>query len=225
MTAHLPDYVFNEIADGLVSDGDLHSANAHLSECSTCADKLARLTTLLTRLRALPKEVPLQSNLRYGKKMPRLSAPRIPAWLSGAVAATILLVIGFALGRQTSALSLSAPEVTRTADSRTVPQLPVYYPTGAGASLDGLAAAERVQLAGTMYLTALAMLGNPDVPRSAVGQGREAAIATLYGAVMELERQGRSSNAIGTVANLLQTERKINTSSARITTHDSSNNR
>ncbi len=165
----------------------------HLESCRSCKRTVARYAALHVVTNALPSTATSARDLWPGISSAMRAAPRHGRMLRvsparSALAAGIVLT-AFLLGRVSV-----RPELPLASRARVV-------------VTDSLSAAERIQEAGTRYLTALSLLGEAGVPRPARGQGREVAIATLYGATMELARQGRSSANLTIVASLLDHER------------------
>lgn len=174
-------------------------ARRHVAACASCGATLRRYSRLKSAAAALPPELKPARDLWASTRMAVAAMPSRPAItgapnLSRRITARIarmaiaagIIGIAFALGRFS------------VQDDRTLREEPV--------ATDVFVAATEVQQTGTAYLTALARLEG--VGSSSSGsQGREAAVAVLHGATLELAKQGWKSNNLTQVANLLERER------------------
>ena len=173
---------------------------AHIEECSVCSPHWNRYAHLQRSTIALPREAEMGRNVwpdiergMAAPAAPRIETRRFNSLARMAIAAGII-GIAFALGRA----SVSPQSVGATPASTVEP---VAMPTR-----DVLAAAVEVQEAGTAYLTALANLKSTGAEQSQA-QGREAAVAVIQGATLELVSQGWQTDNMSRVAELLERQR------------------
>lgn len=197
MTMHISDDDLHDYAGGELPLQAMDAVCAHLQDCADCRARAEPLLALTARLAALPRvATPAQDGwcalharlvreeaasapaaLAVGKVI-SLDAHRsrrlsLSAWVPQAAAAVLLLGIGFGGGR------LSGSPNSREA-------MLVAADTVATA----MAAAVRVQRAGTEYVAAVAnfVAASRGGDSLSAVQGREATVAACYGAARELTR-------------------------------------
>ena len=189
------------------------SASQHLQECLQCRATYEEYLRVTGALALLPRQAttvpavwPRIEEAMHANSAPRPAVQRRPQMIVRWLVAAGIVVLAFSLGRASAREQPGQSSRPREA------------PAGSAAAGDSLSAAESIQDAGTRYLTALSMLGEPGASAPARRQGREAAIATLYGATLELTRQGRGSANLASVGTLLEKERSEPAPSASLTT-------
>ena len=197
MTMHISDDDLHDYAGGELPLQAMDAVSAHLEDCADCRARAEPLLALTARLSALPRvanpaadgwcalharlvaeEVASAPPAVAVGKVISLDAHRsrrasLSAWVPQAAAAALLLGIGFGGGR------LSGAPNSREA-------MLVAADTVATA----MAAAVRVQRAGTEYVAAVAnfVAASRGGDSLMAAQGREATIAACYGASRELTR-------------------------------------
>ena len=196
MTMHISDDDLHDYAGGELPPQAMDAVALHLEGCADCRARAEPILALTARLAALPRlatpaadgwcalharlvreEAASAPAVAMGKVV-SLDAHRsrraaFPAWVPQAAAAALLLGIGFGGGR-----------LSGTANSREA--MLVAADTVATA----MAAAVRVQRAGTEYVAAVAhfVAASRGGDSLIAAQGREATIAACYGATRELTR-------------------------------------
>jgi hypothetical protein len=202
------------------------SVSHHVVICDRCREYAARATTLRDRTRAMPRvgapPRDLWPSIERGIADAAVRSPGDGHSESGtgrlqkswpwpgstwhrrgllAVALAAAMVVSFGLGRLSTHMGLvpsrastsSAPNALASA-SRTAP--------------DSLASAIAVQETGTAYLSALASLAREADPGSSiVYQGRQAAMAVMQGAALEMAQTNPEDRHIAQLAALLRTMR------------------
>lgn len=196
MTMHISDDDLHDYAGGELSPAAMDEAALHLDACAECRARAEPLLALTARLAALPRLAMPASDgwcalhARLVREEAAAAPPALPAatvvsldahrrrrglsgWVPQAAAAALLLGIGFGGGR-----------LSGTSDSREA--MLVAADTVATA----MAAAVRVQRAGTEYVAAVAhfVAATRGGDSLTSAQGREATIAACYGATRELTR-------------------------------------
>ncbi len=187
---HPPEPHLIALAAGELEAAPAERVERHLRRCPRCRARLAAARRALDALAALPAEAAPPAD-RWPEIERRLDEPRRPArrrraprwsaprWSAPALiaAALALFVLGAAAGR------LTAPQ----ARSPLHAGAPLAAPVGAPPSAPDALAAD-VQRTGTQYVQAVAALGAAAgrAPARELAQGRDAALAALYGAAREL---------------------------------------
>lgn len=114
---HLTEAERHDAADGTMAADQRADVNAHLEHCEECANDVARVRTLMTRLREAPAPAhngadlwpEIRSRIEREKIVqlpaadaPRAASPRTKWWLliAGGVAAALLLIVALPQMRQ-----------------------------------------------------------------------------------------------------------------------------
>jgi anti-sigma factor RsiW len=196
MTMHISEDDLHDYAGGELAPRAMEAVALHLEGCADCRARAEPILALTARLAALPRmaepaadgwcalharlvleeaasapAVPVAKVVSLDAHRHRRAA--LPGWVPQAAAAALLLGIGFGGGR-----------LSGTPDSRQA--MLVAADTVATA----MAAAVRVQRAGTEYVAAVAhfVAASRGGDSLIAAQGREATIAACYGATRELTR-------------------------------------
>lgn len=197
MTMHISDDDLHDYAGGELALPAMEAVALHLESCAECRARAEPLLALTARLAALPRaatpatdgwcalharlvaeEAAIAPAAVAVGKVVSLAAHRkkraaLPTWMPQAAAAVLLLGIGFGGGR------LSGTPGSRDA-----------VLVAADTVATAMAAAVRVQRAGTEYVAAVAhfVAASRTGDSLVAAQGREATIAACYGATRELTR-------------------------------------
>ncbi|HEX8693981.1 MAG TPA: zf-HC2 domain-containing protein [Longimicrobium sp.] len=210
MNEHYGEATLHDYADGTLPPGDEAAVAAHLATCGECRGRVERVRALTAALGALPRRAEPACDLWPGveartvepdrRVIPfpaavapfhRRSAPSA-AW-QRAAAAVLLFVGGVGIGRTTTAAA--GPD----------PALPAETPATA------MEAAARVQRAGTEYVAAVAAFAalTGQAEPAELAQGREAALAAMYGAAKELTRLPSRDSSASTIYRTVSSTRHL----------------
>ena len=165
MTSHPSESQLQDLLDGELTGELATSVRLHVENCDECRTKLASTRALLDELKSLSTEA---------HKLPVLWNPsmqRAPRTFSSRFLATAAIAI-FSAGVFTGKWMRSSSA-----------SIPVRISDGGREQVT-----EEIQHTGTMYVTAIARWRRHDPSTVRAQQGREVAIATLYGAAYELQK-------------------------------------
>ena len=177
---HLSDETIEEIVDGDLT----HSG--HLDACVSCRERVAAATDLWRQLLAMPDAIPVHPSTWSGvqRRLHGSVIPRIVRFAAAAAAAIVIFASGF------FAATVRAKRDTTNLPAPSLAAQPV--------------AAATIQRAGSEYVASLASFASDD-PYVA-SQAREAALAAIHGASIELAKLSPDDPAAAELSRVVRDE-------------------
>jgi len=190
MTSHPSESQLQDLLDDELTGELAHSVRLHVEGCDECRMKLASTRALLDELKSLSTEAQ-KAPIPWNPSMQRAPSTFSSRFLAIAAAAAIaIFTAGILTGMSMRSSSASMPLRFSNQGREQV--------------------TEEIQHSGTMYVTAIARWRRQESSTAGATQGREAAIATLYGAAFELQKVQPADRRLANVVRSIHDLRDLN---------------
>jgi len=194
MSWHPSESQLHNFLDDELQGEELHAVQSHVEDCAECQTNLASTRALLHELKSLPTEAqtaPTPWNPPVQHQLNTVS-PRFLAIAAGAAIA--IFAAGIFAGISMRPFSVSRPRVGDQGRAQLT---------------------EEIQHSGTQYVTAIARWRRGESSKVGADQGREAALATLYGAAYELQKLQPEDRRLKSIVRSIHDLRDIDLESKR----------